>query len=379
MAGNERPHVLHLITRLLKGGAEGHTIATVRGLDDYELTVGYGAEYEQEQVDLLESEGIATKRFPLIRHYNPVTTIPAVLSLTRYLHQKDFDIVHTHSTEAGIIGRFAAALAGVPNVVHTVHGVPFADDRNDVLNQFVLACERQAATYTDQIVSNADVIADDYIERGIGEPDQYTTIYSGIDLDEFVDAEPADDLPGERPRIVMVGRLANGKGHGVLLDAVESLGELDGSVCIVGDGPLYDSIDDDINDRGLSDQVFLTGFRDDVPSVLAASDMLVLPSFWEGTPRVITEAMASGLPVVATDIAGIPEQVVDGETGYLIPTGDPGALATQLERLLADEELRERMGERGMERAGRFSVETMVEELDKLYERLLRADLRLYN
>lgn len=370
MTGSERPRVFHLITRLLKGGAEAKTIATVCGLDDYAFTVGYGAEYDSDQVDRLEREGIATKQFPLIRHYNPVTTVPAVLSLARYLRREDFDIVHTHSTEAGIIGRFAAALAGVPTIVHTVHGVPFADDRSAFLNRFVLACERQAASYTDRIVTNADVIADDYLARGIGQRDQYTTVYSGVDLDAFADAEPADDLPGERPRIVMVGRLADGKGHEVLLDAVELLGEFEGSVCIVGDGPLYDSLTTDVVDRGLSDQVYLTGFRDDVPRVLAAIDALVLPSFREGTPRVITEAMACGLPVIATNIAGIPEQVADGESGYLISTGDPAALADRLETLLADAELRERMGARGLERADRFSVTTMVEELDRVYQKL---------
>jgi len=300
-----------------------------------------------------------------------VTTGPAVLSLARYLRREEFDIVHTHSTEAGIIGRFAAALAGVPNIVHTVHGVPFADDRSDVLNRFVLACERQAAAYTDRIVTNADVIADDYLKRGIGQPEQYTTVYSGVDLDGFADAEPADDLPGERPRVVMVGRLADGKGHEVLLDAVESLDGFEGSVCIVGDGPLYDSLEVDVETRGLREDVFLTGFRNDVPRVLAASDVLVLPSFREGTPRVITEAMASGLPVVATDIAGIPEQIEDGENGYLIPIRDPEALADRLERLLADSELCERMGARGLERAERFSVGTMVDELDDVYQELL--------
>ena len=371
MTGSERPRVFHLITRLLKGGAEAKTIGTVRGLNGYEFTVGYGAEYDPEQVDLLERAGVATKRFPLIRHYNPVTSVPAVLSLARYLRREEFDIVHTHSTEAGIIGRFAAALAGVPNVVHTVHGVPFADDRNDALNRFVLACERQAARYTDRIVTNADVIADDYLAREIGTPAQYTTVYSGVDLDAFADAQPAEDLPGERPRVVMVGRLADGKGHRVLLDAVESLGDVKGSVCLVGDGPLYDDLDAAIAERGLSNRVFLTGFRDDVPRILAASDVLVLPSFREGTPRVITEAMASGLPVVATDIAGIPEQVEDCENGYLIPTGDSAALANRLKRLLADAALRERMGTHGLERVERFSIPTMVDTLDGLYQELL--------
>lgn len=371
MTASDPPHVFHLITRLLKGGAEAHTITTVCGLDDYEFTVGYGAEYDPDQVELLNREGIETSHFPLIRHYNPVTAVPAVISLARYLNHNDFDIVHTHSTEAGIIGRFAAMLADVPNIVHTVHGVPFADDRSDLLNRFVLACERRAATHTDRIVTNTDAITTDYLERGIGTPDQYSTVYSGVELEEFVDVEPADDLPGERPRIVMAGRLADGKGHEVLLDAVEQLGDWGGSVCIVGDGPLYDDLKSEILERSLTGTVFLTGFRDDIPRVLAASDVLVLPSFREGMPRVITEAMASGLPVIATEIAGIPEQVEDGESGYLIPTGNGEALADRLRGLLTDPELRELLGDAAWKRVQRFSANEMINDLDSVYQELL--------
>ncbi|MDB2276754.1 glycosyltransferase, partial [Halorubrum ezzemoulense] len=119
--------------------------------------------------------------------------MPAVLSLARHFRRENYDVVHTHTTEAGIIGRFAAALAEVPTIVHTVHGVPFADDRSDLLNRFVLTCERQAAGYTDRIIANADIITDDYLARGIGQREQYTTVYSGIDLDAFTDSEPAND------------------------------------------------------------------------------------------------------------------------------------------------------------------------------------------
>jgi glycosyltransferase involved in cell wall biosynthesis len=362
---------------LLKGGAEAKTMSTVLGLDEYKFTVGYGSSYDQDQVDRLESSSIDTKQFQLIRHYNPVTALPAVVSLARYLFREEFDIVHTHSTEAGIIGRFAAAIAGVPHVVHTVHGVPFADDRNAALKWLVLACERRAANYTDYIVTNADVIAEEYLEHGIGIRSQYTTIYSGVELDAFRDATPAEDLPGNRPRVVMVGRLTDGKGHSILLDAVESIHDMEVSVCIVGDGPLYDDLEQEIADYGLADSVFLTGFRDDVPRVLAASDVLVLPSFREGTPRVITEAMSSGLPVVATHIAGIPEQVAGGESGYLIPTGDAGALVDRLTELLADSELREQMGKQGLERAERFSKDAMIGDIDGLYRELLRESRRV--
>lgn len=372
MTNNQEPRVFHLITRLLKGGAERVVTDAVVGLDNYDFTVGYGAFYDQDQVDLLNRNDIETRQFPLIRHYNPVTALPAVASVARYLRRNDFDIVHTHSTEAGIIGRFAAASVGIPHVVHTVHGVPFADDRNAALNRFILACERRAAKYTDQIAVNADVIADEYLHRGIGSPEQYTTIYIGVELEKFRNATPATDLSGGRPRIVMIGRLAEGKGFNVLLDAVESIRHDDFSVCLVGDGPLYESLESEIEIRGLSDSVFLTGFRDDIPRILAASDIFVLPSFREGTPRVIIEAMASGLPVVATDIAGIPEQVEDQESGYLIPTGNPRRLAERLDELLSNPEIRKQMGEHGYERAERFSVESMLEEFDSLYQELLQ-------
>lgn len=368
-----RPRIFQFITRLLKGGAEDHLIETVLGLDEYDFTVGHGIAYDREQVNRLKRNGVDTEEFPLVRHYNPVTAIPAVVSLTRYLRQHDFDIVHTNSTEAGIIGRFAAAAAGVPHIVHTVHGIPFADDRNDILSHFVLACERAAARQTDRIITNADIMAEAYINRGIGKPQQYTTIYSGINLDRFREADPADDLPGARPRVVMIGRLADGKGFDVLLDAIGAIDVDEFSVCIVGDGPMYDSIRNSIARRGLSDRVFLTGYRDDIPQILAASDVLVLPSFREGTPRVITEAMASGLPVVATDIAGIPEQVIDGESGYLIPPGDEHALADRLRELLLNRKHRVKMGRRGSERAQLFSVEAMRADTAALYSALLAS------
>ncbi|MBX0296641.1 glycosyltransferase family 4 protein [Haloarcula nitratireducens] len=367
-----RPRVFHLITRLLKGGAEGVVLDIALGLEDYQFTVGCGASYDDDQLAHLHENGVDTEVFSLIRHYNPVTGVPAVLSVANYLQNHEFDIVHTHSTEAGIIGRFAASLAGVPNVVHTVHGVPFTDDRNTLLNRFVLGCERSAASRTDRILTNADVIADEYLERGIGSPEQYTTVYIGTDLETFQDAEPATDLPGSRPRVVMIGRLAEGKGFDILLDSVASMSHENLSVCLVGDGPLRESLAEQIRNRGLSDTVFLTGFRTDIPNVLAASDILVLPSFREGTPRVITEAMASGLPVVATDIAGIPEQVENGETGYLIPTGDPNALADRLEELLANSELRAQMGARGADRAKQFSTDAMLDDVAAAYDTLLK-------
>lgn len=365
-----RPRVFHLITRLEYGGSEAKTIETVTRLDGYEFTVGHGSEYSPSQVKYLESAGVETRCFPLLRHYNPLAAVLAVFTIAWYLRRESFDIVHTHSTEAGIVGRLAGAIAGTPALIHTVHGVPFTEDRSRYLNRFVLACERIVAPLTDSIVTNADVIAEEYLERGIGRPGQYRTVYSGIPVEEYLDVASASDLPGERPRVLMVGRLVEGKGFDVLLDAIERT-TCWYSVCIAGDGPLRDSLKANIVVRGLEDRVFLLGYRGDLPAVLAASDLFVLPSYREGTPRVISEAMASGLAVVATDIAGIPEQVTDGENGYLIPTGDPDALAEALDTLLDDEEVRNRMGRESRKRVDRFSVSKMVDDLDSLYRELL--------
>ena len=368
---SDSPRIFHLITRLLKGGAEAKTLETVFGLEEYEFTVGYGAEFDSDQVRHLERNGISTQCFRTIRHYNPVTTLPAVVSVAPYLRREEFDIVHTHSTEAGIIGRFAATLAGVPAVVHTVHGVPFADDRNAMLNRFVLGCERIAAPRTDRIVTNADAISKEYLDREIGKPEQYTTVYSGIELDRFRDASPATDIDGSGVRVLMVSRLADGKGFYDLFDTLERIeGEI--SVYVVGDGPLFEDLEASVDERDLP--VTMLGYRSDVAEIMAACDVFVLPSYREGTPRVITEAMASGLPVVSTDIAGIPEQVINGENGFLIRPGDINGLTDSLDRLIKSAALREEFGHVSQERVERFSIEKMLTDLDNVYCGSLSAD-----
>ena len=368
---SSNPRIFHLITRLIRGGAVNALVPVATSLDGYDVTVGYGTQADRELVDELRAEGVETRQFRLIRHYNPITAGPAVLAVARYIRRNDFDVVHTHSTEAGIIGRAAARLAGVPHVVHTVHGVPFTEDRNDLLNWFVERCEITAAPWTDVMVSIADVISEEYLARGIGTPDQYRTIRYGIELDEFEAAQPAGDLPESVIRILMVSRLARGKGFDVLLDAVERLDATDVSVLIAGDGPLRGELESKIEKRGLDDTVSLLGYRNDVPSVMNASDALVLPSFREGTPFVIIEAMASGLPVVATDVAGIPEQVEDGTSGILIGPGDAEALADGIDRLAASQELRDQFGTAGRERAEQFSIDRMNAEYEAIYRELL--------
>jgi glycosyltransferase involved in cell wall biosynthesis len=367
---SSEPRIFHLITRLIDGGAVTALVPIATDVEGFDVTVGYGSEVDEHHVETLQEAGIETKQFPLMRHYNPVTALGAIFTVARYINQQDFDIVHTHSTEAGIIGRVAARIADVPQVAHTIHGVPFAEDRNDALNWFVEKCERTVAPWTDEMVSIADVITEEYLERGIGETEQYRTIPYGIELEPFRNALPAEGLPGDGIRVLMVSRLAKGKGFDVLLDAVERLDTGDFSVLIVGDGSLRERIAKDIEARGLDDTVFMLGYRDDVPSVMAGSDMLVLPSYREGTPLVIIEAMASSLPVVATNVAGIPEQIENETNGFVVEPGDSKALTRAIERLLSSSELRERFGTNGRCRADKFAIERMVSDYESMYREL---------
>lgn len=365
------PRVLHLITRYLDGGAETTTRNTLNALAaadrEYDLYLGTGAEHDGERLAEVEAAGIATVVFRTMRHYNPVAAVFAVVAVAWFLAREEVDVLHTHSTEAGIVGRLAGFLARTPTVVHEIHNDPIAPENGALINLMVRVLEHVTAPLADVLIVKSPSIRRKYLDRGIGTPDQYELIYHGVPTEAFARVEPGR-TDGDGPvTLLFVGRLVDGKGLFDLLDAFERLegAELD----IVGDGPLYDDLADAVDHRDL-DGVSLLGYRDDVPAVMARSDVLVLPSYREGTPRVITEAMASGLPVVSTDIAGIPDQVADDETGYLIEPGDVDALVEALRALIDDPERRRTFGERARDRVERFDVDTAKENYRELYRRI---------
>ncbi|WP_313692306.1 glycosyltransferase family 4 protein [Halorarum halobium] len=371
------PHVLHLITRFHHGGAEETTINTLEALATdsraYNLQLGVGASYDSDRLASIEEWGINTVVFDSIRHYNPVAAVIAVVAVARYLRREEIRIVHTHSTEAGIIGRFAARLADVPIVIHEIHGDPVTSDRNQLLNATICRLERLATNSETILLVKSEHIKQAYLDRGIGTSSQYRTIYHGVDLELFQTATPVRD--DGVPIVLFIGRLADGKGLYDLLNAVQRLqGKVSFKLLVAGDGPLAKDLTNQVETRGLSGVVELLGYRDDVPGLMASADVLVLPSYREGTPRVITEALAAGTPVVSTQIAGIPEQVEEGVTGFLVEPGDVNNLINRLHRLLADREMRITMGERAMESVTKFDVAEAKEAYRKLYAELLTVN-----
>lgn len=367
---NDQITILHLITRYLDGGAEATTENEINILlnasTNYELILGTGASHDADALATIEDYGAETVVFQSIRHYNPAAAVVAVLSVAFFLLRNDVDVIHTHSTEAGIIGRMAGWIARTAVVIHEVHGDPITTDRNSVLNLLLVKAEQLTALITTRIIVKSDRIRDDYVERGIGRAEQYTTIYHGIEIDTFADAEPASEVTGTtNPVVLYVGRLVKGKGLFDLLKAVERI-DIPIICYIVGDGPLANDLKKEIDKREI-ENIRLLGHRDDVPALLAGADLFALPSYREGTPRVITEAQAAGVPVVSTDIAGIPEQVADGESGVLVVPGNVDKLSKSLHELLVNDENRAKMSEAARNQVEPFRHDRVESRLRSLY------------
>ncbi len=384
--GPRRIRVLHVITRMVLGGAQENTLLTATRLDRarYDVTLASGPTAGPEGT--LEPRIPSTLPFvrvpELVRDPHPAKDPVALLRLYRLMRRGRFDIVHTHTTKAGLLGRIAAAWARVPVIVHTPHGHAFHDYLGARGSAALCAVERVLARRTTRIICLTDAERDDHLRLRIGAPERFTVIHSGVDLDRFRPGQGAGEharrklglAPGV-PLIGCVARLVPVKGVQYLLEAMPAVrAAVPGATAVfVGDGPLRPALEARAAARGLQSGAVFLGLRDDVAELLAAFDVVVLPSLNEGMGRAAVEALAAGRPVVASRISGIQDVVADGETGLLVPPQDPAALAAALIRCLRDPALRARFGQRGPASVGRFGAQAMLDGIDTLYQELLGA------
>jgi glycosyltransferase involved in cell wall biosynthesis len=379
--------VTHVITRLIVGGAQENTVATVLGLQkkpeiETDLLAGptFGPEGSLESI-FHSNAKLLTVVSDLVRPVHPFRDVMALMRLTRIFRRTRPDIVHTHSGKAGVLGRLAASRAGVPIIIHTIHGPSFGPFQGSLANMIFLAAERRAGAVTTHFISVAEAMTRQYLAAGIGRPENYTRIYSGFDLDPFLNA--SNDLQlrsrlGIAPVdfvIGMIARLFKLKGHDELIDAAPEILKRHPQTkfLLVGDGALRQKLQDRVKEMGLEKSFVFTGLvaPGEISRYVGVMDVVTHLSRREGLARALPQALAARRPVVACDCDGASEVCISGLTGFLIRPGDAGELAARLAQLAGDEPLRQRMGERGQEFArGHFAVETMVDNIYGLYRKL---------
>lgn len=380
-----RYRVMHVITRLELGGAQQNTLFCVTHHDrtrfSIDLVAGAGGLLDGEARSIPDAD---VRLMTCLEHpIRPWSDLRAVAGLARLMRRHRVDLVHTHSSKAGILGRLAARLAGVPHIVHTVHGWSFHDDQPRWVQGFYARLERWAARVTDRLVVVSEQNRRQGLERGIGRPEKYRVVRSGIDIEEFrrptVSREETRAGLGVGDDQILVGTVACLKPQKAPLDFVDAAARAHARdprlrFVIAGDGALRAAVERRIEEAGLEGVIRLLGWRRDVVDLLHAMDVFLLTSRFEGLPRAVLQAMAAGVPVVATAVDGTPEVVRDRETGFLVPPGEPVQAAERVLELVRDGALRGEMVQRARCALGAsFEIHEMVKDLDRLYLSLLEA------
>ncbi|MCW6511339.1 glycosyltransferase family 4 protein [Lichenifustis flavocetrariae] len=372
-----RLKVAQVVTRMDIGGVPDHVMTLVRGLHrDCDLVV-LCASIDAKHARELEALSVPVIKVPFARLPLPKSDFRVLLELIHILRAGRFDVVHTHMSKAVLIGALAARLARVPLVVNTAHNLGFLALPNPLFRGLFWVYDRVLfAVACDLIVTVSQQVRDAVVRAGIAPGRKVIAIPNGIDPQRF-DVPPelrltvrSELAPDDDLLIVTVARLVWFKGLDMLLDAAPAVlaHHPRTKIVIVGDGPLRAELSARCAKLGIERQVVFTGERRDIPALLAAADIFVLPSVSEGMPISILEAMAAGKAVVATRVGGVPDLVLDGDTGCLVESRDAGGLAAALIRLADNPALRDRMGCQGAARLSRmFSADAMVERTLALY------------
>lgn len=390
--------ILHVSTRLILGGSQENTVLSCEGQAraGHEVHLAFGPIYgpEGSLLERVESfrtpdgGGITTHTLPnMVRELALVRDRKAFGECRRLIGRLNPDIVHTHSSKAGIIGRAAGwttgGRTGRRGVVHTIHGLPFHPYETGWRNLLYIKSERFAARRCHAIVTVCDAMRDQALAAGVGHRELFTTVYSGMETERFL--SPSVSRGDIRARLNIaesdfiigtVARLAELKGHDDLLDAIGSMmrNKPDWKMLWVGDGWWRDRLLGRVRELGLDKQVITTGLvpPEEVPALMRAMDVLVHPSYREGLPRTVPQALLSSVPVVVYDLDGAPEVCINGETGRLVPAGDHNALRDAITWMADHPGERAALAERGRELCrDRFSVQRMIDDLQAVYERVL--------
>ena len=378
---NKSSHrIAHVITNADSfGGAQRNTLLTLKGLvrDRYqaELVCGPGSRLIEEA----KAIGVPVHVIPaLIRQVNPIRDARAFLQLCRLFRDREYRIVHTHSAKAGLIGRMAAWWARVPVIVHTFHSIPFEMNGN-LRSRLYIAVEQLVGSVTHRAACVGEAFRQEFLHWQIVPPEKLITIYSGIDFSSYVARRPVIDVKRQLgledacPILGCIGRLSEQKAQHYLIEAVALLKDKHPQIklLLVGEGNLRSRLERQVQNLGLCANVSLLGERNDIADLLNVFDVYVMSSRWEGVGRALTEAMYWGLPVVATAVNGAKELILHEETGLVVPTQDPQAMAAAIDRLVSDHELAKRLGSNAQRKARELmDGQQMITAIEDVYATL---------
>jgi glycosyltransferase involved in cell wall biosynthesis len=376
-----KPKVIHVITKLELGGAQKVTLMTLERLpkDRYELGLVSGP--DGLLVDWASRiEGLDRVWLPtLIREVRPLQDLKALLSMMRLFRREKPQIVHTHSSKAGILGRWAAKLAGVPFIFHTAHGFGFHDFQSPLAKSVYVWLERITTKITTKLVVVSYANADKGEKNRVFKRGDWILCRDAISVTEFMQPGPRRQklsdwgIPSDKLVVGMIACLKPQKSPVDFVDVAARVLKENSQVHFVlaGDGELRPQVEERIEDHGIAKHFSLLGWQTDMPEVYRNLDVVVLTSLWEGLPCVFSEAMAGDLPIVATNVDGAREAIVDGENGFLHQPHDVEGMAESVLKLLRDPELRHTMGERGKSRVMEFDISTSVANLESAYRECL--------
>jgi len=386
--------VLHVITRLIVGGAQENTALTAVGQHkaglDVTVVAGIDDGPEGNLHERVRAAGVELHLMKeLVRPIAPIQDVVALARLASFIRRGKFDVVHTHSSKAGILGRLAARMAGTPIVVHTLHSLVFGDHATPLQNAIYLRAKRLCAPYTHKFISVADATRKGALAAGIGTSDKHVTIYSGFEIRPFLQIRDQLSIAeakrriGLDPDVFVVGKIARlflQKGHDHFFNAARIIAEREprAHFLLVGDGILRHELEQRAQDYGIAGRVTFTGLvpPEDVPALMQAMDVVVHTSIREGLPRVIPQAAAVGKPVVAFALDGSPEVVHHGETGFLSAPLNHVQVAEQVLDLLGNSTRRRVFGENGRALVrDNFSAEVMVRRINHVYFELATKGL----
>lgn len=382
--------ICHVITRLIIGGAQENTVLTCRGLvergHDVLLAAGQETGPEGSLWPQAEQSGAGLVRLEHMRRaVNPLHDAQALRELVALFRRTKPDIVHTHSSKAGILGRAAAARAGVPMIVHTIHGMSFNRTQGAASRAVYRFLERRAACHTLAFISVADAMTDQAVAAGIAPRARFTTIRSGMETDRFrLDATVRGEVRaawGAGDNDVVIGtiaRLFDNKGYEEILAAMPAIvrGAPEARFVWIGDGARRAAYRERLARIGLEGRVTFAGLvpPEEVARLLSGFDILVHASRWEGLPRAVVQALLCEVPAVSFDNDGAAEVVLDGVTGRLVRYGEVEGLARAVIELAKDTGLRARLGAEGRRRVVQdFDWRTMVERIESVYAALREA------